>query len=44
MERNTYLDPHITIMKLRLLGKTLAKFVLTSGNIREATVQIKLTA
>lgn len=34
-EKNLYQDPHTTIMKLRLLGETLAKFVLASENIRE---------
>lgn len=35
-ERNVYQDPHTSIMKLRLLGETIAKFVLASDNIREA--------
>lgn len=42
-ERNIYLDPHTSIMKLRLLSETIAKFVLASDNIREAygTTQIE---
>ncbi len=35
-ERNVYHDPHTTLMKLRLFGETLTKFILASENIREA--------
>ncbi|WP_460223728.1 hypothetical protein, partial [Bacillus cereus] len=35
-ERNVYYDPHTTLMKLRLFGETLTKFILASENIREA--------
>lgn len=35
-ERNVYQDPHTSIMKLRLLGETIAKSILASDNIREA--------
>lgn len=35
-ENNVYHDPHTTIMKLRLFGETLARFILTSENIIEA--------
>lgn len=35
-EKNVYHDPHTTLMKLRLFGETLTKFVLASENIREA--------
>ncbi|MBR3215610.1 MAG: type I restriction-modification system endonuclease, partial [Exiguobacterium sp.] len=35
-ERNLYNDPHISIIKLRLLGESIAKAVLASDNIREA--------
>lgn len=35
-ERNVYQDPHTSIMKLRLLGETIAKAILASDNIREA--------
>lgn len=35
-ERNLYNDPHTSIIKLRLLGETIAKAVLASDNIREA--------
>lgn len=34
-ENNVYHDPHTTIMKLRLFGETLTKFILASENIRE---------
>lgn len=34
-ERNIYRDPHTSIMKLRLLGETIAKAILASDNIRE---------
>ncbi|MGE0999927.1 type I restriction-modification system endonuclease [Bacillus sp. Gnz1/3] len=34
-ERNVYHDPHTTLMKLRLFGETLTKFILASENIRE---------
>jgi len=35
-ERNLYNDPHTSIIKLRLLGESIAKAVLASDNIREA--------
>ncbi|PNQ78614.1 type I restriction-modification system endonuclease [Paenibacillus sp. F4] len=35
-EHNLYNDPHTSIMKLRLLGESIAKAVLASDNIREA--------
>lgn len=35
-ERNLYNDPHTSIMKLRLLGESIAKAVLASDNIRES--------
>ncbi|MDD9267854.1 type I restriction-modification system endonuclease [Paenibacillus sp. GCM10023248] len=35
-EKNLYHDPHTTIMKLRLFGETLTKFILASENIQEA--------
>lgn len=34
-EKNIYIDPHTTTMKLRLFGETMAKFVLAYENIRE---------
>lgn len=34
-ERNVYNDPHTSIIKLRLLGESIAKAVLASDNIRE---------
>ncbi|SNS86872.1 type I restriction enzyme, R subunit [Bacillus sp. OK838] len=34
-ERNIYNDPHTSIMKLRLLGETIAKAVVASDNIEE---------
>ncbi|MCT8137889.1 type I restriction-modification system endonuclease [Anaerobacillus sp. CMMVII] len=34
-ERNVYQDPHTTIMKLRLFGETLTKFILALENIKE---------
>lgn len=41
-ERNVYQDPHTSIMKLRLFGETIVKFVLAANNIREAnrTIQV----
>lgn len=35
-ENNVYQDPHTTLMKLRLFGETLSKFILASENIRES--------
>lgn len=35
-ERNLYNDPHTSIIKLRLLGESIAKAVLASDNIRES--------
>lgn len=35
-EHNLYNDPHTSIIKLRLLGESIAKAVLASDNIREA--------
>lgn len=35
-EKNVYHDPQTTIMKLRLFGETITKFILASENIREA--------
>lgn len=42
-ENNVYHDPHTTIMKLRLFGETLARFILAVENIREAprTTQVE---
>ncbi|WP_397539813.1 type I restriction-modification system endonuclease [Rummeliibacillus pycnus] len=34
-EKNIYRDPHTTIMKLRLLGETIAKFILAAENVTE---------
>lgn len=34
-EKNLYRDPHTTLMKLRLFGETLSKFILASEDIRE---------
>jgi type I restriction enzyme, R subunit len=36
-ENNVFIDPHTTIMKIRLFGETLTKFILASENIREAS-------
>lgn len=35
-EKNVYHDPHTSLMKLRLFGETLSKFILASENIRES--------
>ncbi len=35
-ERNVYVDPHTTLMKLRLFAEMMAKYILASENIREA--------
>jgi type I restriction enzyme R subunit len=42
-EKNLYHDPHTTIMKLRLFGETLSKFILASENIQEVfgTTQVE---
>ncbi|MGG4167425.1 type I restriction-modification system endonuclease [Rossellomorea vietnamensis] len=34
-ENNVYQDPHTTLMKLRLFGETITKFIFASENIRE---------
>jgi type I restriction enzyme R subunit len=34
-EKNVFFDPHTTLMKLRLFGETLTKFILAFENIRE---------
>ncbi len=35
-ERNVHIDPHTTLMKLRLFAETMTKYILASENIREA--------
>ncbi len=35
-EKNVYKDPHTTLMKLRLFGETISKFILAMENIPEA--------
>ncbi|OAH63070.1 hypothetical protein AWH49_06920 [Domibacillus aminovorans] len=44
-ERNVYVDPHTTLMKLRLFAETMTKYILASENIREAynTTQVDRT-
>ncbi len=44
-ERNVYVDPHTTLMKLRLFAETMTKYILASENIRKAynTTQVDRT-